>query len=437
MRGPLALMEPLPRLWLPRGCGISACMLPLRLSCMHGFVGFGWLLALSCGLGCAGPSEELSPVPPESPATVVEPPGSGGPSDDMLLGRITTLRVHYPLASDKHLSVRGSLSPFAWSTGVRMTRSAPDLFELRIRDLPRELEWKPLVDDATWSRGQNYRVRPGQTVDIYPHFFSGAGRYLRHYGAFESKILGNRRGVWLYLPPSFDENPQTRYPVLYMHDGQNLFDPRYAFLGRTWRVAEALDAGIDALDPIQHLPELVVVGPENTSARIYEYTPTVGDDPRYMGGGGDRYLRFLTEELQPAIESDPLLRGRLLNDRAHRAVAGSSLGGLITAYAGLKQRDTWGRLGIFSPSTWWDGLFIVSAVTGSVGMMPRWDKVYVDSGQPDDGYDDTKVLAQKYRDLGYRDGVDLLYVAEPGGQHNEDAWARRLPAALRFLCGDW
>lgn len=368
---------------------------------------------------------------------LVEPPSSGGPTDDTLAGRLTTLRVHYPLASGKSLHVRGSLAPFSWSSGVSMTRRAPDLFELRIRDLPSELEWKPLVDDATWSRGQNYRVRPGETVEIYPHFFSGAGRYLRHYSAFESKSLGNRRGVWLYLPPSFDENPQARYPVLYMHDGQNLFDPRYAFLGRTWRVAETLNAGIDALDPAQHLPEVVVVGPENTSARIFEYTPTAGNDPRYPGGGGDAYLRFLSDELKPAIESDPLLRGRLLTDRAHTALAGSSLGGLITAYAGLKQRDVWGRLGIFSPSTWWDDLFIVSTVAGSAGAVPRWQQVYVDSGQPDDGYDDTKVLAQTYRDLGYRDGVDLLYVAEPGGMHNEDAWARRLPAALRFLCSGW
>ena len=375
-------------------------------------------------------------VPP-GPPTLIDSPALDEPIADPSVGRVTTLRVHYPLASDKSLSVRGALAPFTWSSGVTMTRRSADLFELRIRDLPSELEWKPLVNDATWSRGQNYRAKPGQTVDIYPHFFTPAGRYVRHYTAFSSTLLGNRRGVWLYLPPSFDENPQARYPVLYMHDGQNLFDPRYAFLGRTWRVADTLNSGIDALDPAQHVPELVVVGPENTSARIYEYTPTVGDDPRYAGGGGDLYLRFLTEELKPAIENDPLLRDRLLRDRQHTALAGSSLGGLITAYAGLKQRDVWGRLGIFSPSTWWDGLFIVSAVAGSAGATPRWDQVYVDSGQPDDGYDDTKVLVQKYRDLGYRDGADLLYVAEPGGQHNEDAWARRLPAALRFLCSGW
>ncbi|HNN94432.1 MAG TPA: alpha/beta hydrolase-fold protein [Pseudomonadota bacterium] len=400
------------------------------------------------GYGCAG---ETNPGGTAAdgfpPPAIVDSPSADTPASDTgsggdgLSGRLTTLRVHYPLPAGKNLSARGSLAPLNWSSGATMTRKSADVFELTIRDLRvpsgGRLEWKPLVDDATWSRGQNYAVQPGQTVDIYPHFYNGAGRYLRHYTAFASTVLGNRRGVWLYLPPSFDENPGARYPVLYMHDGQNLFDPRYAFLGRTWRVAETLNAGIDALDPGSHLPEMVVVGPENTSDRIYEYTPTPGDDPRYPGGGGDKYLRFLVEELKPAIEADALLRGRLITDREHTALAGSSLGGLITAYAGITQRPVFGRLGIFSPSTWWDGRYLLGAVGTAAPGSPRWAAVYVDSGKPDDGYDDTFALAQKYRDGGYRDGIDLLYVAEPGGMHNEDAWARRLPAALRFLCAGW
>lgn len=399
-----------------------------------------WVPALLVGCG-PDAADSMQPEPPLAAPALVDPAAAGDPVDHELSGRLTTLRVHYPLPAGKNLSVRGSLAPFTWSSGATMTRKAADLFELTIRDLTvptgGKLEWKPLVDDSTWSRGQNYAVQPGQTVDIYPHFYNGAGRYVRHYTAFASTILGNRRGVWLYLPPSFDENPGARYPVLYMHDGQNLFDPRYAFLGRTWRVAETLNAGIDALDASQHIAELVVVGPENTADRIYEYTPTPGDDPRYPGGGGDKYLRFLVEELKPAIEGDALLRGRLLTDRDHTALAGSSLGGLITAHAGISQRATFGRLGIFSPSTWWDGRYLLGAVATAAPATPRWAAVYIDSGKPDDGYADTFELAQKYRAGGYRDGVDLLYVAEPGGMHNEDAWARRLPAALRFMTAGW
>lgn len=387
-------------------------------------------------------SDAVGPAPAQiGPPTLVDPaqalPGAPLPTGDDARPKLTVLRVHYPLAAGHALSVRGSAAPFTWTGGATMTRKSADLYELTIRDLRAAIEWKPLVDDATWSRGANYSAQPGQTVDIYPHFYTARGRYVRHLTAFQSTLLGNRRGVWLYLPPSFDENPGARYPVVYMHDGQNLFDPRYAFLGRTWRVSETLDAGIDALDPAQHLPEVVVVGPENTAGRIYEYTPTVGDDPRYAGGGGDLYLRFLTEELRPAIESDALLSGRLLVDRDHTLLAGSSLGGLISAYAGLRQAAVWGRLGVFSPSSWWDGRFLAGAVAAASGGMPHATRLYVDSGSPDDDTDDTKELTQKYRDVGYRDGVDLMYVVEPGGQHNEDAWARRLPAALRFLTAGW
>ena len=140
-------------------------------------------------------------------------------------------------------------------------------------------------------------------MDIYPHFYNGQDATCGT-TAFASTVLGNRRGVWLYLPPSFDENPGARFPVLYMHDGQNLFDPRYAFLGRTWRVAETLNAGIDALDPGSHLPELVVVGPENTSDRIYEYTPTPGDDPATQAVAATSTCAFV-EELRPRSKPMP------------------------------------------------------------------------------------------------------------------------------------
>ncbi len=345
------------------------------------------------------------------------------------------LRVHYPLPSGQTLSVRGSAGPLNWTTGIKMTQQSANVYQLRLKGLTTALQWKPLIGDTTWSRGANYNVMPGQTVDIYPHFYTSSGQYQRYYSDFHSTILGNDRGVWVYLPPSFYENPLATYPVLYMHDGQNLFDPAYAFLGRTWQVAQTLDGGIDALDPSAHLPEMVVIGPENTSNRIYEYTPV--PDPSYGGGGGDQYLAFLTKELMPAIQSDPLFTGRLKTDLNHTAMAGSSLGGLITAYAGITQPNVWSRLGIFSPSTWWDNLYLITAVADAGGVTPRWVHVYVDSGSPDDDTADTANLAQQYRNIGYLDGAGLEYVLAPGAEHNEDAWAARLPGALRYLCSDW
>jgi predicted alpha/beta superfamily hydrolase len=387
--------------------------------------------------GCAGPEPDGVPTDESRDPDLggALPPGS----DAGLLPAAgdAVLRVHYPRKAGLYSSVavRGDGAGLSWMRGRAMTRVDETTWQLRLRaaDLGglggRALAWKPLLDDATWSRGANYSVLPGQTVDIYPHFQSAAGRYERRYASFRSTKLGNSRGVWVYLPPSYDENPDpnNRYPVVYMHDGQNLFDPRYAFGGRTWRVGEALDGGIDALDPARHLPEVVVVGPENTSARIYEFTPTKGDRD---GGGGDLYLDFLVTELKPVIDREL----RTLTDAEHTVLAGSSLGGLITAYAGTRHAAVFGRLGVFSPSTWWDGRVLISQIKASP---QRPLRVYVDSGDAGPSGDDwmnTRDLADTYRrDLGYRDGANFLYVLAPGAVHNEDAWAARLPAALRFL----
>jgi predicted alpha/beta superfamily hydrolase len=385
-------------------------------------------VALSFFIGC-GQGQEAGQK--QAPA-----PAAADKGDSGLSSSATVLRVHYPLAAGQTLSVRGSTSPLNWMSGVSMTQKSATDYEFRITGLTTTLQWKPLVGDSTWSIGMNYTATPGQTVDVYPHFYTTNGQYQRYYSDFHSNILDNDRGVWIYLPPSYYENTLAQYPVLYMHDGQNLFDPAASFAGVTWQVAQTLDAGSDALDPTLYIPEMVVIGPENTSERIYEYTP-VPDPTEMGGGGGDLYLAFLKTELKPAIENDPLFKGRLLTDVNHTAMAGSSLGGLITAYAGITQPDVWSRLGIFSPSTWWDSDYIIGAVSMAGGVTPRWVHVYVDSGSPDDDQVDTANLAQEYRDIGYVDGSTLQYVLAPGASHDEAAWAARLPGALRFLCSDW
>lgn len=364
-------------------------------------------------------------------------PGTDGGDELVPLPGDTVLRVHYPSgAGFARMTVRGSTGPLSWAAGKTLTKVADGIYQLRIRGLTTALQWKPLLDDAMWSRGSNFRVSPGQTVEVYPHFVQGSGRYLR-LSSFRSTILGNTRGVWLYLPPSFAENPLATYPVLVMHDGQNLFDPRYAFGGTTWQVAETLDAGIDALDETRHLPEVVVIGPENTSDRIWEYTPTVGTEPGLTGGGGDQYLRFLVEELLPQmaeLTSPVQLKGRLRSGADNTALMGSSLGGLISAYAGVKRAALFGRIGAMSPSTWWDERFLLGSVRGSGAVRPL--RVYLDSGDSGPSLDDkdnTQALAQVYRDLGYRDGVDLLHVIQRGASHSEYYWAQRLPIALQFL----
>ena len=150
------------------------------------------------------------------------------------------------------------------------------------------------------------------------------------------------------------------------------------------------------------------------------------------GGRGDLYLRMLVEELKPRVDAEL----RTKPGRADTVIIGSSLGGLISAWAGVHQAPTYGLVGVMSPSTWWDGSMIIPAVQGSG--MPRPIRVYVDSGDSGPSNDDvteTASLAVAYRSLGYVDGVTLKYVVQAGATHTESAWASRLPGALEFLLG--
>jgi predicted alpha/beta superfamily hydrolase len=309
-----------------------------------------------------------------------------------------------------------------------MTAGPDDTWTITTPVMTAPFEFKPLLDDATWSRGPNYKAAPGATLDVYPHFTQVQGTWSRAYD-FTSTILGNTRGIWIYLPPTYIENTRASMPVVYMHDGQNLFDPSAAFGGNTWQVQQTMDAAAED----GSIAEAIVVGAENTADRMSEYTPVPDPTQSPAGGNGEKYLQMLITELKPKIDHDM----RTLPDAAHTAMVGSSLGGLITAYAGVKHADVYGLVGVMSPSTWWDSNWIV----GEVGMTPgspRPLRVYVDSGDSGPSNDDvtnTAMLAAAYQTMGYAKGSTLDYVVQMGGQHNEVYWAQRLPGTLAFLLG--
>jgi predicted alpha/beta superfamily hydrolase len=381
--------------------------------------------------GCSAPKSAPSGGNPNDNNGSGGPTTGGNPGDGSGGGvqgpSATTVRVHYPAGSHT-LALRGDGAGLDWSTGVALAGGADDTYTFSIAGLAAPFECKPLLDDATWSRGPNYKIAPGATVDLDPHFTTVAGSVSKLMASFHSTVLGNDRAIWVYLPPSYAENTRARFPVLYMHDGQNLFDPALAFGGNEWKVDETLDAAAED----GSIEELIVIGVENTSGRIYEYTPTT-DPSTAGGGGGDKYLALLVDELKPQV--DAMLR--TIPDRAHTGLLGSSLGGLISAYAGVKRPDVYGIVGAMSPSTWWNNDVII----GDVGTMPttaRPARVYVDSGDSGNSNDDvtnTNMLAATYVNLGYTTGVDFLHVVQAGGQHNEVYWAERLPGALQFLFG--
>ena len=340
----------------------------------------------------------------------------------------TTLRVHYPVGT-RSLSLRGDLAGLSWDRGVSLTRVTADVWEWSSAEVTRSFEWKPLLDDREWSIGINYRASPGATLDIYPRFVTRSGRWSRAISAFHSTVLNNDRGVWLYLPPSYDENPLARFPVVYMHDGQNLFNPATAFGGQPWYAQDALNRGADS----GAVREAIVVGVENTAERIDEYTPT-RDAGRMAGGRGDLYLRMLVEEVKPFIDRTY----RTLPGAADTVLIGSSLGGLISAWAGIHHAGVFGNIGAMSPSTWWDDRGLRRAAALLRGLPPWRGPKYGDrghSGDPRDDVDNTAMLAEAVRGAGYRDGVDFRYVVQPGAVHNELYWSQRLPGALAFLLG--
>jgi predicted alpha/beta superfamily hydrolase len=348
--------------------------------------------------------------------------GTGGDA-----GVVTTTLVVKYAAGARTLWVRGSVAPFDWNHGVPMQKQDDETWTLSVTTVSQDFEWKPLLDDQVWSKGPNWKAKPGVTTEVQPHFFRDNGEWTVRWPDFQSTILGNSRGVYVYLPPTYLENTAARLPVVYMHDGQNLFDPQAAFGGVTWRVAEAFDEAAGT----GRFPEAIVVGPNNAGGdRIAEYTPTA--DPRYGGGRGDLYLRMLVEELKPRVDAE--LRTR--PGRESTALIGSSLGGLISSYAGVKKPDVFGLVGAMSPSTWWDNRVLLTFVGQTGATRPL--RVYVDSGDSgpsNDGVTDTRDLANAYRALGYVDGVNFTYVVQAGATHTESAWASRLPGALEALLG--
>jgi predicted alpha/beta superfamily hydrolase len=236
-----------------------------------------------------------------------------------------------------------------------------------------------------------------------------------------SPQLGNERGLLVYLPPSYGDGDR-RYPVMYMHDGQNLFDPATSFAGE-WAVDQTLEAGSD-----DGLEAIIVAIPNMGPERTNEYSPFL--DEKAGGGKGELYLRFLTETVKPLIDAD----FRTLPDRAHTGIAGSSMGGLISLYAFFRYRHIFGFAGVMSAALW----FANRAVLDWVERQPfAGGRIYIDVGMREG--QGTLDNVMKLRDVleakGYRNLHDLLCVVDTAGDHSERAWGRRVHRKMRFLLG--
>ena len=235
--------------------------------------------------------------------------------------------------------------------------------------------------------------------------------------------LNRSRRIWIYVPP--DYNTSTKhYPVLYMQDGQNLFDQNTSFSGE-WRVDESLNTLFQNGDD-----GIIVVGIDNGGAnRINEYSPWV--NPQYGGGQGDEYIDFIVETLKPHIDSVYRTRPQ----RQYTGIMGSSLGGLISHYGGIERQDVFGKVGIFSPSYWFSTqCYSQVSSTGRQADM----RIFLLAGQLEGSgsvVTDINAMYNTFLQAGFSE-AELQKVTHSDGQHSEWYWAREFPAAYQWLFAD-
>jgi predicted alpha/beta superfamily hydrolase len=236
---------------------------------------------------------------------------------------------------------------------------------------------------------------------------------------FHSKFLPKNRDVIVWLPPGYAAEPDKRYPVLYMHDGANVFV--------LWRIDEMAKPLITSREVE---PLIIVMVPHGGTQddRFDEYTPT--KPPNFRSGGkADSYGRMLVEELKPFIDSEY----RTLKDPANTGLGGASFGGLVSLHLGLKYPMVFGKVAVMSPSVWWDNKLIVRNVNElkSKPALRIW--LDIGTGEGPRVVDDAKELRNALVKKGWVLNSDLIYFEAKGSGHNEEAFAQRAKPMLKHL----
>jgi predicted alpha/beta superfamily hydrolase len=382
--------------------------------------------------------DAADPVPPEERArvtlrfVVTVPPDTPNGDAIYLCGDDPALG-NWDAAAGLELNPRGGN---VYHATVRLARGAHVRFKVtrgswatvEKDELGGEIENRYAIADddkdvpvvvASWAIAAAKPAQPTLTGDI------------RRHPGFQSDILNNKRTLLVYLPPGYESETDRRYPVLYMQDGQNIFDASTSFAGVEWGVDEAAERLIAAgtIEPI------IIVAIYNNTDRLTEYTP------RPVGEGGDAYARFVVEEVKPFIDrmyrTDP--------SREKTGVAGSSLGGLISLYMVWAHAETFGRCGAVSPSLWWRDRWLIRQWGRSDFAWAAGARIWLDmgtaEGRAEPGEDEpshitnAREVAQMLDRAGLGRGRGYEYLEIEGGRHNEEAWAARVDHILTFLYG--
>ncbi|OGU73108.1 MAG: hypothetical protein A3G43_04035 [Ignavibacteria bacterium RIFCSPLOWO2_12_FULL_56_21] len=376
------------------------------------FLCFAVLLLIASSLGCHGRADKVRIT------LRVVPPKSTPPGDTLYVaGSVVELGMWSPNGLALNPGADG-----VWSVTRAFPSSMPVEFKIT------RGTWET---EAIYEAGQipgNTRMMPvhDTTVTLTPVTWrdqmprppGGIHGMARYHRQLSGSGLKYRRDVIVWLPPSYAKNPRRRYPVLYMHDGQNVFDPSTATIGRDWRADEVADSLIHA----GSVEEMIIVAINNSADRMVEYSETVQ---------GRAYAGFVVHTVKPMIDS--LYRTK--RGPHDTAVMGSSMGGLISFLFIWWHPDVFGKAGCLS------SVFHRrhSSVLDSVSRMEpgsRTMKLYIDCGGS--GGDETlKPGMDEMADLlgqkGFREGEEFAMYYDPRAEHNEPAWSARLWRPFTFL----
>lgn len=261
------------------------------------------------------------------------------------------------------------------------------------------------------------------TALVFVLFFSNTN-YAQHTASknvstflIEAPELDTIKQIWVYLPKSY-KTSQKEYPVLYLQDAQNLFDDATSFVGE-WKIDESLDSL--SLD-------LIVIGIEHgNDKRIDELTPYA--HPEYKGGKADAYLQFITESLIPKVDST----FRVDRSPSQTFIGGSSLGGLFSFYASLKNPEVFGKALVFSPSFWYSKDIFSFAENLETSNISK-QQFYFRAGEKESEtmvpqmFDMEKLISTKLKNSSQINTESI-----PEGEHNEKLWAGLFPDAVLWL----
>lgn len=351
------------------------------------------------------------------------------------------------------VGMRGALAPLSWQRSL-LARPVGDgryTLELRFARIPFggqaapykfRIEREGQGGDEGWEQGPNRLLTFDTAAPVIDRAFDAppqpvaprrTGRIERLGRVASAHVAAREVQVW--LPPGYADGGTRRYPVLYLHDGQNVFDAQAA--GAEWMVDETAQRLAEAgeIDP----PIIVAVdhGPD----RLLDYTPTravlgaerLGQGPtRAVGGGAPAYGRFLFDELKPLIDA----RYRTRPEAEATAVGGSSLGGLVSLWLALQPERRIGAALVVSPSLWWDDRWATREASRERPAAANRTRLWLDIGahEGDEGVAELQRLAAALRAQGWSDAT-LASTLDPEGHHDEVSWASRVEAMLRFLYG--